>query len=56
MSSEYTYNTVYVSTDKLGTSKISSLYTNDPDQNQFWPIWQVFIDASNGALKNDYGY
>ena len=56
MSSDYTYNTVYVSSDKLGTSKINSLYTNDPDQNQFWPIWQVFIDASNGALKNDYGY
>ena len=56
MSSDYTYNTVYVSSDKLGTSKINSLYTNDPDQNQFWPIWQVFIDASNDALKNDYGY
>ena len=56
MSAEYTYNTAYVSADKLTASKISSLFTNDPDQNQFWPIWQVFIDASNGALKNDYGY
>ncbi|MCF4101052.1 RagB/SusD family nutrient uptake outer membrane protein [Gillisia sp. M10.2A] len=28
----------------------------DPDNKQFWPIWQVFIDASNGKLINDYGY
>jgi hypothetical protein len=55
-SADYTYNTVYVSTSKLSTSKISSLYTAMPDQNQFWPIWQVFIDASNGMLRNDYGY
>ena len=41
---------------KIDDAKINSLYTNDPDQNQFWPIWQVFIDASNGMLKNDYGY
>ncbi|WP_416444875.1 RagB/SusD family nutrient uptake outer membrane protein [Leeuwenhoekiella sp. A16] len=26
------------------------------DDRQFWPIWQVFIDASNGQLVNDYGY
>ncbi len=55
-SADYTFNTVYVSPDRLGTTKINSLFTNDPDQNQFWPIWQVFIDASNGSLKNDYGY
>jgi hypothetical protein len=55
-SADYTYNTVYVSPDRLGATKISSLFTNDPDQNQFWPIWQVFIDASNGTLENDYGY
>ena len=28
----------------------------DPDNRQYWPIWQVFIDASNGQLVNDYGY
>ena len=28
----------------------------DPDNRQYWPIWQVFIDASNGKLVNDYGY
>ena len=42
--------------DALSDSKINSLYRNNPDTKQFWPIWQVFIDASNGQLKNDYGY
>ena len=42
--------------DALTDSKINSLYRNDPDTKQFWPIWQVFLDASNGQLKNDYGY
>ncbi|WP_434036478.1 RagB/SusD family nutrient uptake outer membrane protein [Formosa sp. 4Alg 33] len=28
----------------------------DPDNRQLWPIWQVFIDGSNGLLVNDYGY
>jgi starch-binding outer membrane protein, SusD/RagB family len=56
MSGSYTYNAVYVSPTKLDAAKITSLYTNDPNQNQFWPIWQVFIDASNGMLTNDYGY
>lgn len=40
----------------LTDSKIASLYRNNPDTKQFWPIWQVFLDASNGVLKNDYGY
>lgn len=37
---------------------INTLYKPgvDPDNKQFWPIWQVFIDASNGQLVNDYGY
>lgn len=32
------------------------LYINDPDKKMFWPIWKVFIDSSNGMLKNDYDY
>jgi len=37
---------------------INTLYKPgvNPDDKQFWPIWQVFIDASNGQLVNDYGY
>lgn len=40
----------------LTDSKIESLYRNNPDTKQYWPIWQVFLDASNGKLVNDYGY
>jgi starch-binding outer membrane protein, SusD/RagB family len=56
MSSDYTYTATYVSPTKLDATKIASLHTNDPDMYQLWPIWQVFIDASNGMLTNDYGY
>lgn len=37
---------------------INSIYKPgvNVDDRQFWPIWQVFIDASNGKLVNDYGY
>jgi hypothetical protein len=57
MSGSYSNSIIgYVGPTKIDDAKINSLYTNNPDQNQFWPIWQVFIDASNGMLKNDYGY
>jgi hypothetical protein len=56
MSGSYTYNALYVGPSKLDATRIGTLYTNNPDVNQLWPIWQVFIDASNGALSNDYGY
>lgn len=28
----------------------------NPDTRQFWPIWQIYLDGSNGQLINDYGY
>jgi hypothetical protein len=34
---------------------IDTFYMNDPDSKMFWPIWQVFINSSNGMLNND-GY
>ncbi|MBC5842096.1 RagB/SusD family nutrient uptake outer membrane protein [Flavobacterium sp. F-380] len=42
----------------LVDTKVNSLYKTgvNPDNRQFWPIWQVFIDGSNGKLVNDYGY
>ena len=42
----------------LEDEKLNSLFKSgvDPDDRQFWPIWQVFIDGSNGKLVNDYGY
>ncbi len=36
--------------------KIEGLYLNNPDDYQFWPIWQVFIDSSNGMLENSSNY
>jgi hypothetical protein len=32
-----------------------ALFVRNPDIQQFWPIWQIFIDTSNGMLNND-GY
>jgi len=45
-------------TGTAADAKINSLYKAgvNPDNRQFWPIWQVFLDGSNGQLKNDYGY
>ncbi len=42
----------------LTDDQINSIYKVgvNPDERQFWPIWQVFIDGSNGKLVNDYGY
>jgi len=53
MSTEYEFSENWATPTQLEDDKVNSLYTNDPDQNQFWPIWQVFIDASNGMLNND---
>ena len=33
-----------------------ALYVRDPDTQQYWPIWQTFIESSNGKLNNDYYY
>jgi SusD family. len=48
----YESNTVWIGADKLPEALINALYQNDPDQNQFWPIWQTFVDKSNGTLSN----
>ncbi|WP_267290947.1 RagB/SusD family nutrient uptake outer membrane protein [Parachryseolinea silvisoli] len=41
---------------ELADTKIESLYTGDPNTRQYWPIWQIFLDGSNGKLVNDYNY
>lgn len=40
-------------TNKFTDDYIDALYVNDPDKNQFWPIWSYFISNSNGMLTND---
>lgn len=55
-SQEYESSVVYVAPNRLTDVKIESIYARNPDSYQYWPIWQVFLDASNGQLVNDYGY
>ncbi|MBZ4036779.1 RagB/SusD family nutrient uptake outer membrane protein [Flavobacterium sp. 17A] len=45
-------------TGTAADTKVNSLYKTgvNPDNRQYWPIWQVFLDGSNGQLKNDFGY
>lgn len=40
------------------TRIINTLYQPgvNVDDRQFWPIWEIFIETSNGQLTNDYGY
>ena len=49
----YESSTTWLSTEKLEDALINALYTQNPDENQVWPIWQTFIDSSNGMLSND---
>lgn len=48
----YEGKTRWINPEKLTPELINSLYQKDPDQNQYWPIWQTFIDSSNGQLTN----
>lgn len=45
-----------VKESSLSDEYLDVYYINDPDTRQFWPIWQTFIEKSNGMLVNDYGY
>jgi hypothetical protein len=49
----YGNKTEWISPSKLTQDLINALYQKDPNQNQFWPIWQTFIASSNGTLSND---
>ncbi|WP_207534345.1 RagB/SusD family nutrient uptake outer membrane protein [Desertivirga arenae] len=31
-----------------------ALYLKNPDEQQVWPIWQYFLDNSNGTLNNNH--
>jgi len=55
-SNEFEFVTTWVAPDQLENEKIESIYARDPNERQFWPIWLYFIERSNGALTNDYGY
>ncbi len=52
----YTANKAWMMTSSGETSTFwDALFVRNPDLQQYWPIWQVFIDASNGQLNNN-GY
>jgi starch-binding outer membrane protein, SusD/RagB family len=44
-----------ISTSTENTAFWNALFLRDPNQQQYWPVWQVFIETSNGLLNND-GY
>ncbi|MGL5272147.1 MAG: RagB/SusD family nutrient uptake outer membrane protein, partial [Phocaeicola sp.] len=48
----YESNKSWLTTENLPDNLIDVLYMNSPNENQFWPIWQTFIDNSNGQLSN----
>jgi hypothetical protein len=48
----YEGSTTWFDPNDLTPELINALYQKDPDQNQYWPIWQTFIDSSNGQLTN----
>ena len=48
----YVFHTSPTSSSIVDT-KINTIYKNDPNTKQYWPIWQVFIDGSNGKLTNN---
>ena len=35
---------------------INGIYSRDPEQYMFWPIYNTTMTNSQGAIKNDYGY
>ena len=35
---------------------IDGIYTGDPVQHSFWPIYNTTMINSQGMIKNDYGY
>ena len=40
----------------LYDAKIGGIYTRDPEQYMFWPLFNSALIDSQGYLKNDYGY
>ena len=51
--SGYTKSSWRDKADKLPQALIDALYQKNPDENQYWPIWQTFVDSSNGTLSNN---
>ena len=52
------YVSKYDDAKKTGfyTDRINGIYTSDPEQHMFWPIFNDTMTNSQGYIKNDYGY
>ena len=52
------YVSKYDDAKKTGfyTDRINGIYTADPEQHMFWPIFNDTMTNSQGYIKNDYGY
>ena len=52
------YVSKYDDAKKTGfyTDRIHGIYTSDPEQHMFWPIFNDTMTNSQGYIKNDYGY
>lgn len=44
--------TTWISNTKIEDKNIDGLYVVSPDEHQFWPIWDTFVNNSNGTLKS----
>ena len=40
----------------MGDERIEGIYTSDPEQHMYWPIFNDTMTNSQGYIKNDYGY
>lgn len=49
----YTSNKVWtMSASNDAATYWDALFQKDPNRQQYWPVWQVFLDSSNGMLNN----
>jgi len=55
-SGDYEFSESWFGDTKLEDSKIDAIYARDPDLYMYWPIFNVVINASNGALQNPSWY
>jgi hypothetical protein len=50
---DYSSKTWKLNADSDTREYWNRLFVRDPDTQPYWPIWQFFIDNSNGQLDND---
>ena len=60
---EWDYIEKYVNADYtkkpaegMGDERIEGIYTSNPEEHMFWPVFNCNITDSQGSLVNDYGY